>query len=926
MPVAVWVFARRDSGFPQAGDAAGVVAQCKWVRRSMKFTFAILLIFLGLVLPGLAEDAAPREDGALRRRPVLIINSYHAGYQWTEEQIAGIRRKLDETHQGIEYYVEYLDTKRLLPGYRLYSRAADFIKNKYQGIEFAAVFVTDDNALDFMIDYYGDLFSGVPVIFCGINRDTSQLLAKHPQFAGVEERKDIRGTLDLALKLVPAAHHVILLGDGTATSRVNREQVETALKDYPQLNLISIDGSMVAFGEILALLGKISPDSFCLFLGFWRDRSGLTIPPDVALRKFSEACSLPIFVNSDSYLGQGALGGIVASARAHGEAAGRLAAEILSGRRPESSSAGDPGLNVALFDARAMKRFGIRESDLPADAQFINKPPPSIFVRHKLEVAVLAVAGLAVLALFLAVSKGWLQKTGVAKALAESENDLATILEAIGDGVIAADAHGRIGRINAAAVKLTGWGEAEALGKPVEEIYRVVDSQTRKRASDRFAKIMDGDPVGTQPGNRLLIGCDGAESLVSESGSAIRDRKGARKGAVLVFRDVTEMNKLQDDLRHAQKMEAIGKLAGGVAHDFNNLLTGIIGNAELIRISLDGETDLLECAEQIIKSSSRAADLAGQVLTFSRKGRPNMKAVDINSVLDEVIALLAHSIDRRIEVVKRLDAYRHWVHGDATQLQNVFLNLSINARDAMPEGGTLSFRTHDVVVEPDSPRTKSGEVEPGKYIEIQVSDTGMGIEQKLRERIFEPFFTTKDEGKGTGLGLAMVYGTVQTHRGSVELHSRPGHGTTFTVLLPVCAAPDSAEVPKAAGERSRAKGKGHILVVDDEEAIRVLLGKMLKQLGYQVSLSADGMEAVEFYARHGAEVDLVILDLMMPRMDGEKAFARIRAINPAAKIMIVSGFTKSKVVDDLLAKGALGFLAKPFHMSEISDEMLKHLG
>ncbi len=869
--------------------------------------------------------AAATDAGSFAKAPaaVLILNSYHAGYRWTEDQVDGLRATVTAGGTPAEFYVEYLDSKRFQAGYRSFGRLATWLKSKYEGMTFAAVVATDDNAFDFLLDYHADLFPNVPAVFCGVNRDTKPLIAGRPLFTGVEERKDTVGALELALRLHPRTRNVVLLGDNSKTSRINRQSVEQALSTQPHLNVVNIDGSATTFEEITEVLKRVDADSICFFLGFWKDRTGRTFPPDVCLSRFTAAAAIPFYAHADIYIGSGAVGGLVCTARQQGELAGGIVVDLLAGKRPTGRPVIVDAPNVPMFDYLALRRFGLGTDRLPANAIILNPPPPPLHHRYRLELIVLGTTSLLLLALasFLLVEVARLRKMEQARRL--SENDLEVILGVVDQAVVAVDADGIIARMNAAAASLTGLPPANAIGKPLAEVVKLIERDSRRPVSFDLPASHAADNQPPTP--RLLVGQDGNERPVAVAQSPLRQPNGKIAGLVLVVRDLTDELRVQEELRQAQKMEAIGKLAGGVAHDFNNYLTSIIGNAELLRLANPDNPELAEGAEQIIKASSRAADLTGQLLTFSRKGRLHMKPIDVHTLLDEVIKLLNHSLDRRISVEVERHAYRHWVRGDATQLQNAFLNLSINARDAMPDGGALSFQTSDVAIDDDHPRVKNAQLTPGKYLQIAVSDTGGGVEQKLRERIFEPFFTTKEAGKGTGLGLASVYGAVRNHHGLIEMQSRPGHGTTFTILLPVCRAPETEGINAAPNATSHS-GKGRILVVDDEEAIRVLLAKMLKQLGYQADMCCDGLEAVDFYSRHNGEIDLVVLDLMMPRMDGEAAFGRIRTINPAAKVLIVSGFTKNKVVDNLLQNGAVGFLPKPFHLRTIAEEIARHLG
>ncbi|MHC4718217.1 MAG: hybrid sensor histidine kinase/response regulator, partial [Planctomycetota bacterium] len=338
--------------------------------------------------------------------------------------------------------------------------------------------------------------------------------------------------------------------------------------------------------------------------------------------------------------------------------------------------------------------------------------------------------------------------------------------------------------------------------------------------------------------------------------------------------------RLEEQLRQSQKMEAIGELAGGVAHDFNNLLTGIMGNAQLLDMRLARESEESGYATEIVRAATRAADLTRQLLAFSRRGPVQTVPVDVHEVVAEVVKLLSHSIDRRIELAEDLQASPSCVMGDPSHLQNAILNLAVNARDAMPEGGRLQFATRNVVLDEEYCRLRAGQLYPGPHVEISVSDTGVGMDAELQERIFEPFFTTKSAGKGTGLGLATVYGCVRAHGGIIDVYSEVGKGSTFKVLLPLA----EVEAEAAASEGEPIKGAGHILLVDDEDLVRNFAAKALRGLGYTVTTAADGVDALDLYRRRHGEFDAVILDLIMPRLSGQDTFRLMKEIDPHVRV------------------------------------------
>jgi signal transduction histidine kinase/ActR/RegA family two-component response regulator len=383
------------------------------------------------------------------------------------------------------------------------------------------------------------------------------------------------------------------------------------------------------------------------------------------------------------------------------------------------------------------------------------------------------------------------------------------------------------------------------------------------------------------------------------------------------IQELERIRELEEQLHQAQKMEAIGQLAGGIAHDFNNMLSGISGYAQLIkRRFVDRVPELKMYADAMLSASRSATDLTDKLLAFARKGKYQSIAIDLHETVDAVIELLRHSIDRRITIERRFEAAQHAIVGDPTQIQNLVLNLALNARNAMPAGGVLSFGTTTHFEESD--RTIAGQyaVTAGAYLVLSVVDTGTGMDAEVRKRIFEPFFTTGSMGKGTGLGLASVYGTVRNHGGLIEVDSELGKGSTFRVFLPL--AKSSVQIPKPQQTQELIRGSGTVLVVDDEEMVCALAKEILLFLGYQVVTCSDGVEGVEYYRQHHRQIDACILDVMMPRMDGYETFRQMRLINPEAKVIIMTGYSLNEDTHHSILVGVSGFIKKPFETAELS--------
>jgi PAS domain S-box-containing protein len=486
---------------------------------------------------------------------------------------------------------------------------------------------------------------------------------------------------------------------------------------------------------------------------------------------------------------------------------------------------------------------------------------------------------------------------------AREERDLLFSLSI--DPLCIAGFDGYLKQLNPAWTNLLGWTTEELQREPWLSFVH---------PDDRAATLAAGEQLGAgQPvlGFENRYRCkDGSYRILAWNSFPL-----LAEGIIIgVVRDLTETRQLEERLRQTEKMEAVGQLAGGVAHDFNNQLTAILGYGELLAQRLAGQ-DLKRYADNIVATSRRAAELTQQLLAFARRGKYRVVTVDIHALIREIVMLLMRSIDRRIEIKQRLEAESALVMGDPTQLQNALLHLALNARDAMPEGGELSFATQTITLDERDHTRQPHDVRPGRHVEITVRDSGSGMDPDTLRRVFEPFFTTKQAGRGSGMGLPAVYGTVKSHQGTIEMSSRVGQGTTCVICLPLCTPAESAGqgVVLAPGRGAGAR----LLVVDDEEAVRQLMVDVLEEEGYRVTTCRDGVEALERYQQHWAEIDLVILDMVMPHLSGRELFRALRRINPRLKALIASGYSLDEEAQSIIAEGVLGCIQKPFRRAEL---------
>jgi two-component system, cell cycle sensor histidine kinase and response regulator CckA len=485
----------------------------------------------------------------------------------------------------------------------------------------------------------------------------------------------------------------------------------------------------------------------------------------------------------------------------------------------------------------------------------------------------------------------------------ENRRLLDSTLSSIGDAVLATDREGSITFLNPVAETLTGWPRKEARGKTAAEVFHMVDEKTREPIENPTVRVLRDRVVTAMGEPASLISRSGAEVPVEHSASAVRDSSGELRGAILVFRDISKRRQLEQQATHAEKMDAVGRLAGGVAGDFNNVLTVITGYAELMRAEAAAESPARRFADEIIWAGERAAALTRHLLAFSRGTTAQPRVMDLNGVVAGMEPMLRRLLGQNIELILLPSPGLGRVKADPAQLEQVIVNLATNARDAMPQGGKLVIETANVDV--DEASGLSLGIKTGPYVMLAVSDTGIGMDPETRSRLFEPFFTTKAPGKGSGLGLATVYGAIRQIDGQVTVYSEPGSGTIFEIYLPRVTEVESVAVSKRSS-----KGSETILLVDDEEGVRRLVYAILRSNGYDVLEASNGPAALAAYDKNAHKIDLVLTDVVMPQMTGFELGRELATRTPALKILYMSGYR-----DNASAPGGeapRAFLHKPF--------------
>jgi two-component system, cell cycle sensor histidine kinase and response regulator CckA len=514
---------------------------------------------------------------------------------------------------------------------------------------------------------------------------------------------------------------------------------------------------------------------------------------------------------------------------------------------------------------------------------------------------------------FIFFANNWRQRQSL-EDLRRQEAWLRITLESLADGIMTTNRRGQVLQLNRVMEKLTGRDRSKVAGLDAGQVLSFLDKKTGAPILfNPFEEVLTGGDTGNEPRGLVLRAADGETTAISEKTTAIRGESNELLGAVGIFRDMTEYDSMIKQLTHIHKMEAVGQLAGGVAHDLNNMLAGIMGAADLLngRMTLEEKEKYGNLTKLILKATERASELTANMLAFSRKGKVLSVPVLLQEVIKHTLDIAERTIDKKIRLECHLPDEPLKVIGDSAQLQNCFLNLLLNARDAMPGGGTISLSARLTWLDQDWCTNSLFRVAPGNYVCIEVRDDGAGIPEEMRQKIFEPFFTTKPEGKGTGLGLAAVYGTVVSHHGAIVLHSRVGQGSTFNLYLPATTL-EIKENPKRAHHYDE-HGEGTILIIDDEAAVRVTAQMTLEQFGYSTLTARSGMEGLEIYRRHRHKIEAVLLDMVMPVMNGGDVLAELRKIDPKVRVIISSGYTENENIPADISS----FLKKPYRNDEL---------
>ncbi len=514
----------------------------------------------------------------------------------------------------------------------------------------------------------------------------------------------------------------------------------------------------------------------------------------------------------------------------------------------------------------------------------------------------------------ISVARDITERKIIEDALKQSEEKYRIVLEANPDPVVVYDMDGKVTYFNLAFTHVFGWTLGECYGKSMDVF---VPKDAWPETTMMINKVLSGENFSGIETRRYTK--EGNIIPVSISGAIYRDENGNPMGSVINLRDISEQKELEKQLQQAVKMEAVGTLAGGIAHDFNNLLMGIQGCTSLMSFDMDSGHPNFEYLNRIENYIKNAASLTKQLLGFARSGKYEIKPTDVNDIVNKSAEMFGRT-KKEITIHKKCQTGIWTVEVDQPQIEQVLLNLYVNAWQAMSGTGELYLQTKNIIL--NDYDVKPYGVNSGRYVKISVTDTGVGIDETIQHRIFDPFFTTKEVSRGTGLGLASAYGIIKSHGGIINANSKKGEGATFNIFLP---ASQKKIFKEKIIQKEVLKGSETVLLVDDEDMILDVAGDLLEKLGYEVFTAKSGIEAIDIYKTNPKKIDIVILDMIMPKMGGGDTYEKLKGIDPAIKVLLSSGYSIDGQASKILSRGCDGFIQKPFDIKSLSLEIRKIL-
>lgn len=874
-----------------------------------KIIWALIGIFTAVIF--LFQGISVAES----QKHVLYISSYHPGFPTFFQQVSGLKSAFEG--KNILMDIEFMDTKRF-PSSETIELFRKQLSYKLQNSErYDVLVVADDNALTFALDNQSTLFHQLPVVFLGINNIEKALQQnQNPYVTGVVEKVSMKETINLMIQLRPRAKKIVALVDGTPSGQSDLKHFYTLSDKFPSVELTELSLKDASWPEFLGSIANLTQDSNVLLLSAYTDNRGTTYRFPEGLKMIKAAIKLPLFHLWGHGMEDGILGGKIISHAEQGRVAGGIVMNILNHVPVNNIVVREDSPNRYVFDYDELKKWHIPKSSLPVDHIILNEPI-SFYQKNKAWVLSVTLTILVLAMALLSAILNIYKRKEVEKSLRSSEERFRTITESSADAVFITNQEGCCVYANQRASRLLGYSVDEIKDMC---IWQLVDANKEKESLVAFRKLLQkGELVSEvrlkkKSGNSIPVDLNAVvlpNQLIYGSVRDISRRKDAE----------VEHKRLQEQLNQVQKMESVGRLAGGVAHDFNNMLAVILGHTELLMEDLPFDSPFLRNMEEIQKSAQRSAELTRQLLAFARKQNASPKVIDFNHTIENMLKMLGRLIGEGINLVWNPGQPLHSVLIDPVQVDQVLANLAVNARDAIgTDIGKVTIETKNVEFS-TSYCDSHPDFQVGQYVMLSFSDDGCGMDSTVKKNIFEPFFTTKRLDQGTGLGMATVYGIVKQNKGFIHIHSEVGIGTTFKIYFPMHSKTKNETVESEISLTKPEGGNELILLVEDEPAILDMSKHMLERLGYSILAANTPDQAIHFAGIYNGNIKLLMTDVVMPEMNGRDLAKELKNFSPHIKILFMSGYTANVIANQGRLNKGENFLQKPFTIDQLAKQV-----